>query len=79
MTISRPNKPSQGGSMWLDRPSRIEPSLWDDILRRLRRIRCWWRGWHAEDPAHISKFRYDVSGMCCECGKVGAGWHEDGE
>lgn len=52
------------------------------IMQRIRRIRCWFRGYHVGDPAaHIQyKFRYDVDGMCWDCGKVGSGlkWR-DGE
>jgi hypothetical protein len=55
------------------------PPVHRTIKQRLRRIRCWFRGYHVEDPSHIGKFRYDVSGMCFDCGKVGTGWHEEGE
>ena len=51
------------------------------FMQRIRRIRCWWRGYHVGEPKHIQyKFRYDVSGMCHDCGKVGSGkkW-TDGE
>lgn len=51
-----------------------------NIMQRIRRIRCWWRGYHIGDQTRIYKFRYDVSGMCYDCGKVGSGrrW-TDGE
>jgi hypothetical protein len=39
---------------------------------RLYRIRCWWRYYHCNTPT-IGKFRYDVDGTCCYCGKVGTG------
>lgn len=43
-------------------------------IQSLRRIRCWWRGYHVGEPAAIQyKFRFDVSGMCWDCGKVGSG------
>jgi hypothetical protein len=50
------------------------------LLQSVKRIRCWWRGWHVHDASHVGKFRYDVSGMCYDCGKVGTGkrW-TDGE
>jgi len=51
------------------------------IVQFIKRIRCWFRGYHVGPPAHIQyKFRYDVSGMCWDCGKVGSGkkW-TDGE
>jgi hypothetical protein len=44
------------------------------LAMRMHRIRCWWRGYHVGAPAPIQyKFRYDVSGMCHDCGKVGSG------
>ena len=42
------------------------------ILQRIKRIRCWWRYAHRESPT-IGWFRYDVSGICSDCGKVGDG------
>jgi len=50
------------------------------LIQRIRRIRCWWRDYHVGDPAGLYKFRYDVSGICHDCGQVGNGkkW-EDGE
>ena len=48
-------------------------------MQRLRRIRCWLRGYHRNSPT-IGKFRYDCNGMCCDCGVVGTGISdEDGE
>jgi hypothetical protein len=41
--------------------------------QRIARIKCWWRGYHVADETHVAKFRYDVSGMCHDCGKVGDG------
>lgn len=43
------------------------------LQQRLRRIRCWCRGYHVGDPNGRYKFRYDVSGTCLDCGKVGTG------
>lgn len=40
--------------------------------QRLARIKCWLRYYHRNSPA-IGRFRYDCSGMCCDCGKVGTG------
>ena len=40
------------------------------VLQRIRRIRCWWRYYHVGDASHIYKFRYDVSGVCHDCGRV---------
>lgn len=48
------------------------------MMQRIKRIRCWWRYWHRDTPT-IGKFRYDVSGICCDCGKVGSGIRMDGE
>lgn len=50
------------------------------LIQMLNRFRCWRRGYHVGDASHIYKFRYDVSGMCWDCGKVGSGkrW-TDGE
>lgn len=46
----------------------------------LMRIRCWFRGYHVYDAVGIGKFRYDVSGVCHDCGKVGSGiMIDDGE
>ncbi len=42
------------------------------ISQRLARIKCWFRYYHRNSPA-IGRFRYDCSGMCCDCGKVGTG------
>lgn len=41
-------------------------------MKSLKRIRCWWRGYHRESPT-IGYFRFDVGGMCSDCGKVGDG------
>lgn len=41
--------------------------------QRLLRIRCWWRNYHVFDSSNVAKFRYDVDGMCNDCGKVGTG------
>ena len=41
-------------------------------MRWLYLVRCWWRGYHCETPT-IGRFRYDVGGHCCYCGKVGDG------
>lgn len=50
------------------------------MLKRLHRIRCWLRYYHVIDASGVAKFRYDVSGMCFDCGKVGTGvLTEDGE
>lgn len=59
------------------------------FMQRLHRIRCWLRGYHVynkafEDNAgrEISRqypFRYDVDGMCADCGKVGSGIMPEGE
>ena len=43
------------------------------IMQKLRRIRCWFRGYHVGDAEGRYKFRYDVHGMCHDCGKVGTG------
>lgn len=41
-------------------------------MQFIRRIRCWWRGYHVGPPAHIQrKFRFDVHGICHDCGPVG--------
>lgn len=50
-------------------------------MRLFKRIRCWFRGHHRSQPFHpYGYFRYDVSGMCCDCGKVGTGvFVADGE
>lgn len=45
----------------------------DRLLPRLLRLRCRLRGYHVSDPRGIGKFRYDISGMCHDCGKVGTG------
>jgi len=42
------------------------------MMHWLYRIRCWWRGYHCDSP-DIGRFRYDVSGICYYCGKVGDG------
>jgi len=42
----------------------------------MKRLWCWWRGYHRETPS-IGRFRYDVSGWCCDCGKVGDGVNHD--
>lgn len=49
------------------------------ITQRLKRIRCWFRGYHVYDASGVGKFRFDVDGMCFDCGKVGTGTHEPGE
>ena len=50
------------------------------VMQRIKRIRCWFRYYHIHDPGGVYKFRYDVSGMCWDCGKVGSGKkEEDGE
>jgi hypothetical protein len=43
------------------------------LIQRLRRVRCWLRGYHVGDAEGRYKFRYDVHGMCHDCGKVGSG------
>jgi len=51
------------------------------LVQRIKRIRCWWRGYHVGKPKYIDyKFRYDVHGICWDCGRVGTGISsEDGE
>jgi hypothetical protein len=49
------------------------------LMQHIRRIRCWWRGYHVCNPNYAGKFRYDVSGMCDDCGKVGTGKMPEGE
>lgn len=46
---------------------------------RIRRIRCWFLGYHVNDESGVGKFRYDCSGICYHCGVVGTGIEEDGE
>ena len=47
------------------------------LIQRLKRIRCWFRYYHEDG---VYKFRYDGSGYCQHCGKVGSGKRmEDGE
>ena len=43
----------------------------------LRLLRCWWRGYHRS--SEIGRFRFDVSGVCIDCGIVGSGIEPDGE
>ena len=48
---------------------------WNEIVDWInvsRRVQCWWRGYHRESPA-IGYFRFDVGGMCSDCGKNGDG------
>lgn len=48
------------------------------IKQRWRRLWCWMRGYHVYGRA--GKFRYDVSGVCSDCGPVGTGiMRDDGE
>jgi hypothetical protein len=56
-----------------DRPREPPPRTLRD---RICRLRCWFRGYHVNSPT-IGKFRYDVSGMCFDCGKVGSGIEPD--
>lgn len=49
-----------------------EPVLPVTLIQRIYRIRCWWRDYHCDTP-DIGRFRYDVDGNCCYCGKVGTG------
>jgi hypothetical protein len=42
-------------------------------MNSVKRIWCWWRGYHRETP-ETGRFRLDVGGWCCDCGKV-----KDGE
>lgn len=49
------------------------------LRKRVNRIRCMLRGYHVYDATRVGKFRYDVHGMCYDCGKVGTGQHEAGE
>jgi len=48
------------------------------FMKILARIRCWLRGYHVRGRG---KFRYDVSGVCDDCGPVGTGKfsNDDGE
>jgi len=39
-------------------------------MKLLKKLRCWFRGYHV---CGLGKFRYDVSGICDDCGKVGTG------
>ena len=43
------------------------------VWQQYRRIWCWLRGYHVGDAEGRYKFRYDVHGMCHDCGKVGSG------
>ncbi len=47
-------------------------------MQWLYRIRCWLRYYHCDTPT-IGRFRYDVGGWCCYCGKVGDGIKRDVE
>ncbi len=48
------------------------------IIQRIRRIRCWLRGYHRNTP-EIGRFRYDMPGICYDCGVVGSGVEQEGE
>ncbi len=46
----------------------------------INRIYCYLRGYHIKDSLGVYKFRYDCTGICYDCGKVGSGIAlEDGE
>lgn len=43
-----------------------------EMMPNLKRLWCWWRGAHRESLT-IGWFRYDVGGVCANCGKVNDG------